>query len=87
MSREISPIFPSSNVASINFGKGRNHGDRNASSTKQCGQEGGKRKGLIVKNSEVDISNLMWFYMKEEWKKLDADVKKKILESQAHKKL
>jgi hypothetical protein len=79
MSRESSHIFfPSSNVASLNFGKGRNRGSRNVSSTKQCGQNG-KRKGLIVKNNGVDINDLMRFYTKEEWKKLDADVKKRIL--------
>jgi hypothetical protein len=86
MSREISRIFPSSNVASINFGKSKNRGGRNVSSTKQRAQNG-KRKGLIVKNNGVDISDLTRFYTKEEWKKLDADVKKKILESPARKKL
>jgi hypothetical protein len=86
MSREISRIFPSSNVASSNFGKGKNRGGRNVSSMKQSGQRG-KRKGLIVKNNGVDISDLTRYYSKEEWRKLDADVKKKILEAPARKKL
>jgi hypothetical protein len=87
MSREISRIFPASNVASVNFGKGKNRGGRNVSSLKNGGKKG-KRKGLIVdKNNGVDISDLTRFYSKEEWKKLDADVRKKILESPARKKL
>jgi hypothetical protein len=87
MSREISRIFPASNVASVNFGKGKNRGGRNISSLKNRGHKG-KRKGLIVeKNNGVDISDLTRFYSKEEWRKLDADVKKKILESPACKKL
>lgn len=90
MSREISRIFPSSNVASVSFGKGKSResrGGRNVSSLKNRVQKG-KRKGLIVeKNNGVDISDLTRFYSKEEWAKLDADVKKKILESPARKKL
>ena len=71
------------NVTSVNFGKGKNCVGRYVSSLKNCGQKG-KRKGLIVeKNNGVDISDLMRFYSKEEWKKLDANVKKKILESPA----
>jgi len=86
MSREISRIFPSSNVSSSNFGKGKTRGSRNVSSSKQNGHNKGKRKGLIVKNNGVDISDLTRFYTKEEWKKLDPDVKKRILESPACKK-
>jgi hypothetical protein len=42
---------------------------------------------IVEKNNGVDISDLTRFYSKEEWRKLDADVKKKILESPACKKL
>ena len=86
MSREISRIFPSSNVASSNFGKGKNRGSRNVSAIKQNGQRG-KKKGLIVKNNGVDISDLTRYYSKEEWRKLDSDVKKKILDAPARKNL
>jgi hypothetical protein len=48
--------------------------------------EGGKRS-IVEKNNGVDISDLTRFYTKEEWKKLDADVKKRILENPARKKL
>lgn len=86
MSREISRIFPSSNVASSTFGKGKQRGtNRNVSSLKNRKQKG---KRLIVENNNgVDISDLTRFYSKEEWKKLDADVRKKILENPARKKL
>jgi hypothetical protein len=54
MSREISHIFPASNVASVSFVKGKHCGGRNISSLKNRGQKG-KRKGLIVeKNNGVD---------------------------------
>jgi hypothetical protein len=67
ISREISRIFPSSKVASISFGKGKNRGGRNISSLKNRGQKG-KSKGLsLEKNNGVDISNLTKIYTKEEY--------------------
>jgi hypothetical protein len=79
MSREISRIFPSSNVASTSFGKGKNRNpNRNVSSLGNRNKQGGKRS-IVEKNNGVDISDLTRFYTKEEWKKLDADVKKRIL--------
>jgi hypothetical protein len=87
MSREISRIFPSSNVASSNFGKGKQRNtNRNVSSLNNRNRSGGKRS-IVEKNNGVDISDLTRFYTKEEWKKVDADVKKRILENPARKKL
>jgi len=86
MSREISRIFPSSNVASSTFGKGKQRAsNRNVSSLKRRQQRG--KRSIVEKNNGVDISDLTRFYSKEEWKKLDADVKKRILENPARKKL
>jgi hypothetical protein len=87
MSREISRIFPSSNVSSSSFGKGRQRGgSRNVSSLGNRGKRNGKRS-IVEKNNGVDISDLTRYYTKEEWKKLDANVKKRILENPARKKL
>jgi hypothetical protein len=86
MSREISRIFPSSNVASSTFGKGKQRGgNRNVSSANGC-KRGGKRS-IVEKNNGVDISDLTRYYSKEEWRKLDADVRKRILDNPARKKL
>ncbi len=80
MSKEISRIFPSANVASISFGKGpkTRSGPINISST-GAGKKKGKR--FIVKsNNGVDISDTTRYFSKEEWKKLDDGVRKRILE-------
>lgn len=83
MSREISRIFPASNVTSANFGKGKTR-QRNVSSAKTIR---GKRKGQIVeKNNGVDVSDLTRYYSKDEWKKLDNDTKRKILENPERKR-
>jgi hypothetical protein len=87
MSREISRIFPSSNVASSTFGKGKQRGsnNRNVSSLKNRKQKG--KRSIVEKNNGVDISDLTRYYSKDEWRKLDADVKKRILDNPARKKL
>jgi hypothetical protein len=83
MSREISRIFPLSNVASSNFSKGKNRNpNRNILSLNNRNKQRGKRS-IVEKNNSVHISNLTLFYTKEEWKKLDANVKKRILENPA----
>jgi hypothetical protein len=69
MSREISRIFPSSNVSSTSFGKGKQRGgSRNVSSLGNKGKKNGKRS-IVEKNNGVDISDLTRYYSKEEWKK------------------
>jgi hypothetical protein len=86
MSREISRIFPSSNVASATYGKGKQrNASRNISSLKNRRQKG--KRLIVEKNNGVDISDLTRYYSKEEWKKLDADVKKRILENPTRKKI
>lgn len=79
MSREISRIFPNSNVASISFGKGKYKG-RNVSAIKGKGKKkraGGKN---VEMNNGVDVTDRTRYYSKDEWKKLDPDVRKKILD-------
>jgi hypothetical protein len=86
MSREISRIFPSSNVASSTYGKGKHrNSNRNVSSLKNRRQRG--KRLIAEKNNGVDISDLTRYYSKEEWKRLDADVRKRILDNPARKKL
>jgi hypothetical protein len=87
MAREISRIFPMSNVASINFGRGNSRlkGGRNVSSAgRGRGRGGGKRKGTF--NNGIDVSDQTRYYSKEEWAKLDPEVKKKILDNPERKK-
>jgi len=88
MAREISPIFPSSNVASISFGRGNKSKGRNVSSAGRGRGKGGKRKGASgTFNNGVDVSDqTRYYYSKEEWAKLDADVRKKILDNPERKK-
>lgn len=85
MSREISRIFPNSNVASFTFGKGRNK-NRNVSSVNNKGRNG-KRKGGKEMNNGVDISDRTRYYTREEWGKLDAASRKKILDDPERQKL
>ena len=89
MSREISRIFPNLNVASISFGKGKNKG-RNVSSItgkgKREGKKGKRNRGKVLNNG-VDISDHTRYYSKEEWAKLDSDVRKKILDDPERQKL
>lgn len=79
MSREISRIFPSSNVSSLAFGKGPKSrgGSRNVSTT-GSGRRKGKR-GNNKMNNGVDISDPTRYFSKAEWRKLDDDVRSKIL--------
>ena len=87
MAKEISRIFPTSNVASISFGRGNNRskGGRNVSSAgRGRGRGGGKRRGTF--NNGIDISDQTRYYSKEEWAKLDPEVKKKILDNPERKK-
>jgi hypothetical protein len=57
MSREISRIFPSSNVASSTFSKGKQRGgNRNVSSAN--GHKRGGKWSIVEKNNGVDISDL-----------------------------
>mmetsp|Transcript_17387 Transcript_17387/g.32981 ORF Transcript_17387/g.32981 Transcript_17387/m.32981 type:complete len:181 (-) Transcript_17387:786-1328(-) len=87
MAREISRIFPTSNVASISFGRGNNRskGGRNVSSAgRGRGRGGGKRKGTF--NNGIDISDQTRYYSKEEWAKIDPEVRKKILDNPERKK-
>lgn len=88
MSREISRIsFPMSNVASFSFGKGKQRNtNRNVSSFNNCNKQRGKRL-IVEKINGVDVSDLTRFHSKKEWSKVDADVKKGILENPAWKKL
>lgn len=83
MSREISRIFPSSNVASLSFTKGRPK-TRNVSSAHS---HKGKKKRLIVEsNNGVNISDPTRYFSKEEWDKLDPDTRKKILDNPDRKR-
>jgi hypothetical protein len=86
MSREISRIFPNSNVASISFGKGKYKG-RNVSSLHGKGKNKGKRKNGKEMNNGVDVSDRTRYFSKDEWKKLDNDVRKKILDDPERQKL
>lgn len=89
MSKEISRIFPTSNVGSISFGKGqRSKGStRNVSSASTNTGKRGKRKGLIAaSNNGVDISDPTRYFSKEEWRKLDDEIKKKILDNPERQK-
>jgi hypothetical protein len=82
LSREISRIFPSSNVSSTQFGKGKPR--RSVASARTSN---GKRKGRIVeKNNGVDISDVTRYFSPEEWKKLDPDIRRKILDHPERKK-
>lgn len=85
MAKEISRIFPSSNIASVNFGKGKGKG-QNMSSTGTRARCGKRKGGPSNKNNGVDISDPTRYFSKEEWKKLDADVRKKILDNPERKK-
>jgi hypothetical protein len=92
MAREISRIFPMSNVASLNFSRGTGRsrgGGRNVSSAgrgrgRGRGRGGEKRSRNF--NNGVDISDPTRFYTKEEWSRLDAETKKKILDNPQRKK-
>lgn len=84
MAREISRIFPSSNVASASFGRGNKSKGRNVSSAGRGKNKGGKRKG--THHNGVDISDQTRYYSKEEWAKLDAEVKRKILDNPERKR-
>jgi hypothetical protein len=80
MSREISRIFPLSNeqhmekvsIAILIVIKNQ--------------RQNGKRL-IAEKNYGIDISDMTHYYSKEEWKRLDANVRKKILDNPARKKL
>lgn len=81
MSKEISRIFPSSNVASASFGKApksRPSGNRSISSAGTFKRKG--KRQIVKSNNGVDISDTTRYFSKEEWKKLDDDVRKKILD-------
>jgi hypothetical protein len=86
MSREISRIFPNSNAASISFGKGKYKG-RNVSSVNGKGKNKGKRRNGKEMNNGVDVSDRTHYFSKDEWKKLDGDVRKRILDDPEHQKL
>jgi hypothetical protein len=92
MTREISCIFPTSNVASISFDRGHESKGHNVSSAgRGRGQgRGGKRKGAPASfnNNGVDISDQTHHYSKgkEEWSKLNSEVRKKILDNPEKKK-
>jgi hypothetical protein len=79
MSREISRIFPSSNIAE------HHNSNCNVSSLKNRQQKG--KRLIAEKNNGVNISDLTRYCTKEEWKKLDADVRKRILDNPARKRL
>jgi hypothetical protein len=84
MSREISRIFPNSNVASISFGKGKYKG-RNVSLMNGKGRKRNKNGKEI--NNGVDITDRTRYFSKDEWKKLDPEARKKILEDPERIKL
>lgn len=84
MSREISRIFPNSNVASISFGKGKYKG-RNVSSLNGKGRK--RNKSGKEMNNGVDILDRTRYFSKDEWKKLDSEARKKILEDPERIKL
>jgi hypothetical protein len=82
MSWEISQICPASNVASMMFGKNKQHGQgRNVLSMKSRKQK--NKWSIVEKNNGIDISNLTHYYSADEWKKLDANVRKQILDNPA----
>lgn len=82
MSKEISRIFPGSNVNSANFQKGKLRG-RNISriGTNKRGGKGAKKKV-----NGVDITDPTRYFSPEEWKKLDRDTRKSILDNPERKK-
>jgi hypothetical protein len=79
MSKEISRIFPTSNVGSVSFGKGpRSKQARNVSSS--AINRRGRKRLIGTSNNGVDISDTTRYFSKDEWRKLDDDVKTRILE-------
>lgn len=81
MSREVSRIFPGSNVSSANYHKGKSKGTRNVS---KVGVRRGKAK---KKMNGVDVSDPTRYFSPEEWKKLDKETRKAILEDPDRKKM